>query len=153
MFINQIPKINPAMIIYRLRKLLIMLIILVPVVSYSGCKKQPKCGCSGDTITTLTGEVFDHSAIVYNSTGTSAYFYIYSGSIYYDTYYFCNPSAMYSKYEAIGSNEQLKLSGNVYWDCSYLSSTSNSSSSSVYSYYKVYDILVTDLGASLYGKK
>jgi hypothetical protein len=47
--------------------------------------------------------------------------------------------------------DQLILSGNLYWECTYLM---NSSNSSYYSYYyKVYNIDVTELKSYLYGKK
>ncbi len=141
---------------YKIRKLLIVLIMLLPVVSYTGCKKQPKCGCNGDILYTETDQLFDHSSIVYNETGTNAYFFVYSGGgVYYDTYYFCNPSEMFAQYKSIGSDEQVKLSGDVFWDCSFVSSASSSSSSSsyYYSYYKVYNIKVTKIESSLYGKK
>lgn len=53
-----------------LRKLLVVAIILAPVFSYEGCKKQAKCGCDGDVLFTLT----DMQAYVYfNETGSSIY--------------------------------------------------------------------------------
>ena len=141
---------------YNIRKLLVVLIILLPVVSYTGCKKQAKCGCSGDIIYSFTDDIplmIDHSAIYYNPTGTTAYFMVSSG-YYADTYYFCNSSDMYAAYNSIGSDDQVKLSGDVYWDCSYVSQASSSGSSSYESsYYKVYNIKVTKLESSLYGKK
>jgi hypothetical protein len=138
---------------HNIRKLFVVLIILLPVVSYTGCKKQSKCGCDGDVLFSVTKELFDHSSIVYSTNGATAYFLIYN-SAYYDTYYFCNPSAMYSTYQSMGTKDQVELSGDVYWDCSYVSNaSSSSSSSSYYSYYKVYNINVTELASSLYGKK
>ena len=136
---------------YKIRKLLVVLIILLPVVSYTGCKKQAKCGCSGDILFSITDQIFDHASIIYNSTGTNAYFIVSSG-YYYDTYYFCNPSEMFATYNSINSNDQVKLSGDLYWDCSYISQAS-SSSSYQQSYYKVYNIKVTKIESSLYGKK
>jgi hypothetical protein len=136
---------------YKIRKLLVGLIILLPVISYTGCKKQAKCGCSGDMLYPITDAIFDHSAIFYNATGTTAYFQISSG-YYADTYYFCNPSDMFAAYNSIGSNEQVKLSGDLYWDCSYVSQA-GSSGSYQSAYYKVYNIKVTKLESSLYGKK
>jgi hypothetical protein len=140
----------------KIRKLLVILIIVLPVVSYSGCKKQPKCGCDGDVLFSITDQVFDHSSVVYNASGANAYFFVYSGlGAYYDTYYFCNPVEVFPKYSNIASDEQVKISGDVYWDCSYVTSASQSSSSSsyYYSYYKVYNIKITKLESSLYGKK
>ena len=138
---------------YKIRKLLVVLIILLPIVSYTGCKKQAKCGCSGDMLYSITDQIFDHSSIVYNASGTNAYFFVYSG-YYYDTYYFCNPSEMFAAYNSISSDDQVKLSGDLYWDCSYVSQASQSGSSSYESsYYKVYNIKVTKIESSLYGKK
>jgi len=136
---------------YKIRKLLVVLIILLPVVSYTGCKKQARCGCSGDVLYSITDQIFDHSSIHYNASGTNAYFLIYSG-YYYDTYYFCNPSEMFAAYNSINSNDQVKLSGDLYWDCSYVSQASQSNSYQQ-SYYKVYNIKVTKIESSLYGKK
>ena len=39
-----------------IRKLLVIAVILMPVAGYSGCKKQPRCGCGKDVILTLTKE-------------------------------------------------------------------------------------------------
>jgi len=136
---------------YKIRKLLVVLIILLPIVSYTGCKKQARCGCTGDVLYSITDQLFDHSSIVYNATGTNAYFMISSG-YYYDTYYFCNPSEMYATYNSISSDDQIKVSGDLYWDCSYVSQASQSSSYQQ-SYYKVYNIKVTKIESSLYGKK
>jgi hypothetical protein len=139
----------------KTRKILLMLIILVmPLVSSTNCKKQPKCGCSGDKINTITDQVISRSTITYNDTGTNAYFFVYTlGGVYYDTYYFCNPSDMYAKYKAISSDSEVMLSGDVYWDCSFVSSASSSGSSSYYyAYYKIYNIEVTDIKSSMYGK-
>jgi hypothetical protein len=142
--------------VYKIRKLLVVLIMLLPVVSYTGCRKQPKCGCDGDILFSITDQVIDHSTITYNADGTIAYFFVFSGmGAYYDTYYFCNPSEMFLQYKNIDPEESVKLSGDVYWDCSFVSNASNSSSSSsyMYSYYKVYNIKVTKIESSLYGKK
>jgi hypothetical protein len=136
---------------YKIRKLLVVLIILLPAISYTGCKKQAKCGCDGDILYSITDQIFDHSAIYYNATGTTAYFQVSSG-YYADTYYFCNPSDMFATYNSIGSDDQVKLSGDLYWDCNYVSQAGNSGSYQS-SYYKVYNIKVTKLESSLYGKK
>jgi hypothetical protein len=141
---------------YKIRKLLVVLIMLLPVGSYTGCKKQPKCGCNGDLLYSIS-QVFDHSSIVYNTEGTNAYFIVYSGlGVYYDTYTFCNPSAMFEKYNSISSDKQVQLSGKIYWDCSFVSQASSSSSSSsyYYSYYKIYNIVVDTLAVvDPYAKK
>jgi hypothetical protein len=135
---------------YIIRKIIVILIILVPVISWSGCKKQVKCGCDGDILRSLDNELMDRSTIHYSADGASAYFTVSNG-YYYDTYYFCNPGEMYDAFMDLEGEDQLILSGNLYWECTYLM---NSSNSSYYSYYyKVYNIDVTELKSYLYGKK
>ena len=128
-----------------IRKILIVLIMVIPLISFSGCKKQPKCGCGKDVLQTLTNQPLDYSSLIYNETGTNAWFQ--SGL---DTYYFCNPGEMYPVYTKLKSGDQLLISGDLFWECNYLYSASNYS---YQMYYKVYQIQVTDLKAYLYGKK
>jgi hypothetical protein len=128
------------------RKILIALIIFLPMVSYPGCKKQPKCGCGKDVLYTLTDDPISYSSIRYNEDGTTAYFQ--DGM---DTYYFCNPSEMFPVYSEFNPLDQLLISGDVFWECNYLYSASNYSYGYA-SYYKVYNIQVTSLKAYLYGK-
>ena len=128
-----------------LRKLLVMLIIIAPVVSYTGCKKQAKCGCGKDVLFTLT----DQSAHVYfNEAGTTIYFTTLTDP--YSTYNFCNPKEMFPKLTEYPTGEELLVSGHVYWNCSYLNQSSNSNHTSIY---KVYDVVVTNVYMDLYGKK
>lgn len=143
--------------VYKIRKLLVVLIILIPVVSYTGCKKQLKCGCNGDKLYRVSHQIFDHSSITYNTTGTNAYFFVYTaGGVYYDTYYLCNPSARFADYTKVPASSQIEVSGDVFWDCSFVQSASSTSSQSsyYYSYYKVYNIMVDTLAAvDPYAKK
>ncbi|MGA2407513.1 MAG: hypothetical protein ABSF81_12315 [Bacteroidales bacterium] len=127
------------------RKILVALIIIAPVISYTGCKKQPKCGCGKDVLITLTNS---QANVYYNATGTSIYFQTLGDP--YSTYYFCNPSEMFSKLTDAKSGDLLLVSGSVYWDCNYVYQSSNSSYQNIY---KVYDVQVTDLTLNLYGKK
>ena len=131
---------------YIIRKILVALIIIVPAISYQGCKKQPKCGCGKDVLQTYTDEPLNYSSLVYSSDGASAYFQ--SGL---STYYFCNPSEIYPKYKTFTAGDQLLISGDIFWECNYLYQASNYSYG-YGSYYKVYNIQVTDLSAYLYGK-
>jgi hypothetical protein len=121
--------------------------MILPLISYPGCKKQPKCGCGKDVLFTLTDEPINYSSIIYNAEGTTAYFQ--SGM---STYYFCNPSEIYSVYSEFDPLDQLLISGDAFWECNYLYSASNYSYGYA-SYYKVYNIQVTSLKAYLYGKK
>jgi len=133
-----------------IRKILVILTFLLPVISWSGCKKQVKCGCDGDVLRSLDNELIDRSSIRYTQDGASAYFTVTSG-YGYDTYYFCNPGEMYEAFKDLEGEDQIIISGDLYWECTYLM---NSSNSSYYSYYyKVYNIQVTELKSYLYGKK
>ena len=133
-----------------IKNTLVFLVIFISAVSYSGCKKQAKCGCGKDILFSLdTNTIFQYSDITFTSGGATAYFQIYNG-IYYDTYYFCNPSEWYAVYDSMAGVGQVKLRGDVYCDCSYINSQSNNSS---YTYYKIYNIQVTLLAPHLYGKK
>ena len=128
-----------------IRKILVVLIIIIPVFSYSGCKKQARCGCGKDVLSTLVKEP---ATVYYNETKTSITFQTLSNP--YSTYNFCNPGEMASKFDEYKSGDILLVSGHVYWECNYLYQSSN------YSYqspYKVYMIQVTDVSVDLYGKK
>jgi hypothetical protein len=127
-----------------LRKIFVALIILAPAISYTGCKKQAKCGCGQDVISTLPST----SAYIYWTDGESIRAYLVgdaSGS-YYNL---CNPSEMYKNLVDAKSGDILLLSGKVYYDCNYVYQASNSS------YYQgavVYEIQATALYLDLYGK-
>ncbi len=129
------------------RKILVALIIILPLFSYQGCKKQAKCGCGKDILFSLTDEPITFAEIKYNEDGTTAYFQ--DGL---STYYFCNPGEMFPVYSEFNPLDQLLISGDVFWECNYLYSASNYSYGYA-SYYKVYNIQVTSLKAYLYGKK
>jgi hypothetical protein len=127
-----------------IRKIIVILIITVPMLSYTGCKKQAKCGCGKDVLFTLTNTV----AHVYWQTGGSIISF-QTISDPYSNYYFCNPSEMYPKLQGYKSGDELLVSGNVYWECNYLSQAGNSSYGSSY---RVYNIQITDVHMDMYGK-
>ena len=127
-----------------IRKIIVVLIMILPVISNQGCKKQEKCGCDGDKLFSITNQLFDYSEIYVATNGGTMQF-----TEGYDTYYFCNPATMYATYQALSPDEQILLSGDVYWDCSYLTSAGQSS---YYYYYKYYNIIVTEMKSYLYGK-
>jgi hypothetical protein len=133
---------------YIIRKIFIVALILLPVFSFHSCKKQAKCGCGKDVLFSYEGKLIEYSDISYTNNGATAIFTVYNG-IAYDYYHFCNPTEIYPTYTALSNQKQIKLSGDVYWDCTYMM---NSSNSSYYSYYKIYNIQVTGLKSSLYGK-
>jgi hypothetical protein len=129
---------------YMIRKFLVAIIIIAPVFSYSGCKKQAKCGCDGDTLFTLTNT---QATVYYNATGTNITFTTTADP--YSTYNFCNPGEMFPKFTDYKSGDVLLVSGRVYWECNYLYQSSNYS---YQTYYKVYMIQVSDVTVNLYGK-
>jgi predicted small secreted protein len=131
-----------------IHNILVILIILLSAISYSGCKKQAKCGCGKDILFSIdTNQAFQYSTIIYD--GEVGKFLIYNGMAY-DTYFFCNPSEWHAVYDSLEGVDQIKIGGDVYWDCSYINSQSNSS---YYSYYKIYQVQVNLLKPYLYGKK
>jgi hypothetical protein len=132
---------------YIIGKILVVLIILTPVFFLDSCDKQEKCGCDGDILFSITNQLFDYSEIYVLSNGGTMSFQDATGM---NTYNFCNPTSMYAIYQNLDPDEQILLSGDVYWDCSYVSSAGQSSA---YYYYKVYNINVTQFKSYLYGKK
>ena len=128
-----------------IRKIVVVLIIFAPLVSYQGCKKQPKCGCGKDVLYTLTKS---QARVTWNPTGSSIQFSPLDNP--YSTYMFCNPGEMFPSMSDYSSGDILLVSGLVYWECNYLMQQSNSS---YQSYYKVYMIQVTEVTVDLYGKK
>lgn len=128
-----------------IRKILVVLIIIAPAFYYTGCKKQPKCGCGKDILFTLNNASVN---VYFNATGTIMSFQTL-GDLY-STYDFCNPSEMFPKLADAKSGDVLLVSGSVYWDCTYVYQSSNSS---YVNPYKKYNVQVTDLSLDLYGKK
>jgi|WetSurMetagenome_2_1015567.scaffolds.fasta_scaffold13067_2 hypothetical protein len=132
-----------------IQKIIVVLIILLPLVSYLGCKKQPKCGCDGDMLDTysLDSVLVDYSQIIYTIDSTSAVFRPDA----YTTYYLCNPIEMYNTYKDLEGSGQILLSGKAFWECSFMMN-SGSSSSYYYNYYKIFNLRVTGMSSHLYGK-
>jgi hypothetical protein len=126
-----------------IRKLVIAAIILAPVISYTGCKKQAKCGCGKDVLRTIANV----SANVYWTSPESITFYVVGNP--YSTYYFCNPTEMYPNLKDAKQGDVLLVSGHVYWNCNYVYQASNSS---YMSSYQAFDCQVTNLTLDLYGK-
>ena len=126
-----------------IRKVLVVLIIIAPVVSYSGCKKQDKCGCGNDIKRTLE----DTPANVFFTSGTNITFTLPSDP--YSSFIFCNPSEMFPKLQDYKSGDRLLISGQAFWECNFVYQQSNYSYNSLY---KVYVVQVTDVYLDLYGK-
>ena len=126
-----------------IRRIIVALIIIVPVFSYTGCKKQAKCGCGKDVLVTLAST----SCHIYWTDGATITAMVVGDP--YSTYIFCNPSEMLPKLVDAKTGDILEVSGHVYWNCNYVYQTSNSA---YMSSYKTYDVQVTDLKLNLYGK-
>ncbi len=128
------------------RKIFIILLAGIPVLTFTDCKKQDKCGCGKDVLFSFTNSP---CTVYYNDTGTIIY--LQTSGDPYSTYSFCNPVEMYPKIKGYKSGEELLVSGNVYWDCNYVWQSSNNSYQT--SLYKQYNIQVTDAYLDMYGKK
>jgi hypothetical protein len=127
-----------------LRKILVFLIIMTPVVAYQGCKKQPRCGCGKDVIF----ELKDAQVIIqYSQTTSTAIFYpaVSNGS----TYYFCNPGDWLDSLKKLNTSEYLLVSGKAYYECNYLYNSGNS----YYQMPPVYQVEVSSVKEDNYGKK
>jgi hypothetical protein len=130
---------------HLIRKLLVGLIIFLPAVTYSDCKKQEKCGCEGDELFSFT-KVQAH---VYFETGTTITFQTVDNP--YSTYYFCNPTEMFPKLSDSKSGDILLVSGHAFWECNFVMQSSNNPNQQ--SYYKIYMMQVTNVETDPYGKK
>src|SRR5450759_2766386 len=126
-----------------LRKIALALIIIVPSILYSDCKKQAKCGCGKDVVSTLSKD----AAYIYFTNGETIKAMVVLDP-YGSTYTFCNPSEMFKNLVDAKSFDILFLSGHVYNDCNYVYQSSNSSYQSMASY----EIEATELYIDLYGK-
>ncbi len=131
---------------FILRKSIILLVILTPLILDMGCKKQKKCGCGKDVIFDLPEGAI--ATIIYIPGSKSAYFYQGASS-----YTFCNPgkwSDFLSNYpQAAQTGQDFLITGKVYYDCTYLMNSGN------YGYYipPAYQIDVTSLAENNYSKK
>lgn len=129
---------------FRLRKILIVLIILAPLISDLGCKKQPKCGCGKDVVFEITD---GQATVYYIESSKSAYFYsvMSTGS----TYYFCNPGQWIDSLKQYPQGKVLLVTGKCYYECNYLMNSGN------YGYYMppVYQVQVTAIKEDNYSKK
>jgi len=122
----------------------VALLLIAGVILSAGCKKQPKCGCDGDALDTLT---LAHVYISYNAETKSAQFVpLWSN---YDVYYFCNPSEFMDELVTFEQGAEILVTGEYFYECNYLMNAGNGSS---YSMYRVYQIQVTDVAPYDYGK-
>jgi hypothetical protein len=117
---------------------------ILAIVSDSGCKKQPKCGCDGDMLDSIDQA---HVYISYNEEKNIAQFTSMYDS--YSIYYFCNPQEYMGELTKFEQGEEILVSGEYFYDCTFLMNSSNSGN---YSPYKVYQIKVTAVASYDYGK-
>jgi hypothetical protein len=126
-----------------IRKIVIVLIIAAPALSYTGCKRQAKCGCGKDVVRTYTNA----SAYVYWSNGATISFQLVGDA--YSSFTLCNPSEMLKLLTDAKSGDILQVSGHAYWDCNYVQQASNSPYQTMG---QVYQFQATDMSLDLYGK-
>jgi len=129
-----------------LRKVIVVLIVVLPVVTDLGCKKQAKCGCDGDMLYEINREMVTIVQLTESSASCTPVGNPYS------TYSFCNPREMYPDLQDFKVGDKILISAKVFWNCNYL----YSASSYGYSYqylYKYYDVMVSEVTTDLYGKK
>jgi hypothetical protein len=125
-------------------KIFVVFIIITPILTDLGCKKQPKCGCGED----MVFELIERNVIIYfNITAKSATF----SDPYdpYSSYSFCNPEDMMSTLSKFRSGDMVLLSGKAYYECNYVMNAGNNP---YYAQYKVYLVQVTEVKEDLYGK-
>jgi hypothetical protein len=127
-----------------IRKIIVVLIIITPLLTDLACKKQPSCGCNKDAVFALTEE----SVYIYFDTTTKAATFTDPYDPY-SQYSFCNPEDMMETLSHFRSGQLLLLSGKVYYECNYLL---NAGSNPYYAQYKVYMVQVTEIKEDLYGK-
>lgn len=128
-----------------LRKVFVLMVMIAPMFTVTDCRKQDKCGCDGDVLFTLDAA---QAYVIYSENGASAQFNLIDDP--YSTFYFCNPEAMFPKLADAKSGDILLVSGQAFWNCTFLYQSSNYSYYSSYS--KYYDVQVTDVIVDLYGK-
>ena len=129
-----------------LRKILVILVLMLPLLASTDCKKQKKCGCGKDVLFSLTDEP---CYVYFNTEGTLMSLQVMNDV--YSSYTFCNPVEMFPSVKDFKSGDELMVSGNVYWDCNYVWQQSNYNYNT--SLYKQYNIQVTKIYLDMYGKK
>jgi hypothetical protein len=126
-----------------IRKSIVVLIILSPLIADLGCKKQTRCGCGKDVLFTLT----DGDANVYWTADYKTIFF-YSITSSGSTYYFCNPGKWADLLKTFTSGQELLVTGDAYYDCTYLMNSGNQG----YATPPIYQVNVTNLKKNNYAK-
>jgi len=123
---------------------MLTLLVILAVISDTGCKKQPKCGCDGDALDSLNQ---GFAIISYNADKNTAQFTPLDNP--YHIFYFCNPQDFMGELTQMEQGAEVIVSGEYFYDCTYLM---NSSNSGQYSPYRIYQIKVTAVSLYDYGK-
>jgi len=126
-----------------LLNIIFVIFVIVPLAIAAGCKKQPKCGCEGDVLDSMN-KVY---VTVFYDAGNNTAQCTYPGDMY-TIFYFCNPTDMMGELTKYEQGEIALISGNYFYECSYLINSSNNP----YNVYRIYQIDVTALEPDLYGK-
>ncbi len=130
---------------YRLAATMILGVMVVALLLMAtGCKKQPKCGCNGDALGTLSKMPV---SIVYDAINKTARFSPANNP--YEIYHFCNPSEWIGELSKFQQGDEVEVSGPFFYECNYLIQNSNSPYGS---YWRIYQIQVTELAVNPYGK-
>ena len=128
-----------------LRKTLVVIILFASLFVNTDCKKQKKCGCGKDVISTFINSpsyvYFDGNTITMQTINDP-----------YSYYSFCNIDEIMPKLEKFKSGDELAVSGYVYWDCYFVMQASNNPYQSYYNQTYGYKIQVTDIFMDMYGK-
>lgn len=120
------------------------LLVIAAVISDTGCKKQPKCGCDGDRLDSIDQ---GHAYISYNAEKNMAQFSPTGDP--YSIFNFCNPQEFMGELTQLEQGQEVVVSGEYFYDCTWLMNNSNSGQ---YSPYKIYQIKVTAVSSYDYGK-
>ena len=124
------------------------IVLLTPLFTNTDCKKQKKCGCSGDVLYSYTGVEY----YVYFGEESPVISMIQVGNSF-DTYTVCNTDEIKPKLTNFKSGVVLKVAGDIFWDCNYVMQSGNSYSYSYSSMYRAFNIRVNDIYMDMYGKK
>ena len=128
-----------------LRKTFVGIALFALLLVSTDCKKQKRCGCGKDVLYDYGG-----ASYVYFDSENITTISMMQVNNFYDTYSFCNPDEVKSKLVNVKSGEELMVFGYVYWDCNFVMQQSGSYYQP--SYYRAYNIYVTDIYVDMYGK-
>jgi hypothetical protein len=127
-----------------IRKSIVVLIILLPLIADLGCKKQTRCGCGKDVVFPYSDQ---DANVFWTADYETVFFY---GKLDGSTNYFCNPGKWTDFLKSFSSGQDLLVTGDAYYDCTYLM---NNSSQGYATTAPIYQVNVTNLKKNNYAKK